>query len=135
MLKRGVWLSGVLLSAVLAFPADHYRVAGQAGELYFGHVSFIEAKSEGIGPTIQREGSVLTEPATLNTPVGPGDIIRTTYARRCEIQFDTGTIVRMDTGTELKVETILAGKLERRHGPVEPRAERRADLYHVQGIR
>ena len=111
MLKRGVWLSGVLLSAALAFPADHYRVAGQAGDLYFGHISFIEAKSDGIGPTIQREGSVLTEPAILNTPIGPGDIIRTTDVRRCEIQFDTGTIVRMDTGTELKVETILAGSL------------------------
>jgi hypothetical protein len=111
MLKKGAWLLGVLLSAVLTFPADHYRVAGESGEFYFGHISFVEAKAEGIGPTIQREGSVLSEPATLNTPVGPGDIIRTTYARRCEIQFDSGTIVRLDTDTELKVETILAESL------------------------
>ncbi len=87
-------------------------MAGRIGEFYFGHISFIEAKSDGNDPTIRRDGSFrFSEPATLNTPIGPGDIIRTTDARRCEIQFDTGTIVRLDTGTELKVETILAGSL------------------------
>lgn len=111
MRKNAAWLAGVLVSSVLAFPATHYRVAGGSGDFYFGHISFIEAKSEGIGPIIQREGAVPAEPATLNTPVGPGDVIRTSSARRCEIQFDSGTIVRLDTDTELKVETILAGSL------------------------
>jgi hypothetical protein len=45
--------------------------------------------------------------ADLNLPIAPGDTIRTTE-RRCEIQFDTGTVIRLDRNTELKVETILA---------------------------
>ncbi|MCJ7611069.1 MAG: FecR family protein, partial [Candidatus Aminicenantes bacterium] len=35
----------------------------------------------------------------------------TSSGRRCEIQFDTGTILRLDLDTELKVETILAQTL------------------------
>lgn len=119
MRKRGVWLAGVLLSAILAAPAaasDHYRMAGDRGDFYFGHISYTEAKSDGNDPTIRREGAAAPEPATLNTPVGPGDIIRTTEARRCEVQFDTGTIVRLDVDTELKVETILAGSLSADRG-------------------
>lgn len=114
MRKEGVWLAGVLLSATLAAPAassDHYRMAGGSGDFYFGHISYTEAKADGNDPMIRREGAVAPEPATLNTPVGPGDVIRTTDARRCEIQFDTGTILRLDVNTELKVETILAGSL------------------------
>ncbi len=111
MKKWGVWLVGGLLSAVLAFPSEHYRMAGRSGDFYFGHISFTEAKLEGAGPTVLRDGAVAPEPATLNTPVGPGDVIRTTDAHRCEIQFDTGTIVRLDVNSELAVETILAGSL------------------------
>lgn len=114
MSKNGGWLAGALLATVLAAPAsasDHYRMAGGGGDFYFGHISFTEAKSDGNDPTVLREGSVVPEPATLNTPIGPGDVIRTTDARRCEIQFDTGTIVRLDVSSELKVETILAGSL------------------------
>lgn len=114
MNKNGVRLAGAFLSAILAAPgtaSDHYRMAGSNGDFYFGHISYTEAKSDGSDPTIQREGAVAPEPATLNAPVGPGDVIRTTEAHRCEIQFDTGTIVRLDVKTELKVETILAGSL------------------------
>lgn len=114
MSKNGGWLAGVLLATVLAVPAaatDHIRMMGGGGDFYFGHISFTEAKSDGNDPTILREGSSVPEPATLNTPVGPGDIIRTTDAKRCEIQFDTGTIIRLDVNSELKVETILAGSL------------------------
>ncbi len=113
MSKKGLWLGGILFSAVLAFPSDHYRMAGGSGDFYFGHISYIEAKAEGNDPTILREDSVTPEPATLNTPVGPGDVIRTSDARRCEIQFDSGTIVRLDVNTELKVETILAESLSK----------------------
>ncbi len=114
MSRNREWSAAVLLCLVLAAPAaadDHYRIAGGGGDFYFGHISFIEAKSDGNDPTILREGAVAPEPATLNTPIGPGDIIRTTDARRCEIQFDTGTIVRLDVNSELKIETILAGSL------------------------
>ncbi|HEX2695344.1 MAG TPA: FecR family protein, partial [Acidobacteriota bacterium] len=100
-----------MLSAILAAASDNYRMAGGSGDFYFGHISYTEAKSDGNDPTIRREGAVVPEPATLNTPVGPGDVIRTTDARRCEVQFDSGTIVRLDVNTELKIETILAGSL------------------------
>ena len=52
--------------------------------------------------------------AVLNFPLGPGDTIRTSDARRLEIQFDNATIVRLDFATELKIETILARSLSRR---------------------
>jgi hypothetical protein len=46
-------------------------------------------------------------------PIGPGDTVRTTAERRVEIQFDTGTIVRLDFATEFRVETILARSLSK----------------------
>jgi hypothetical protein len=49
--------------------------------------------------------------AVLNLPIGPGDTIRTSADRRCEIQFDSGTIIRLDVATELRIETILAQSL------------------------
>ncbi len=65
---------------------------------------------------ILREGMTAPEPAVLNAPLGPGDIIRTTDIRRCEVQFDTGTIIRLDISTELKIETIFARSLSRMNG-------------------
>jgi hypothetical protein len=66
--------------------------------------------NDGQDPVVLREGSAKPELAILNTPIGPGDTIRT-EARRVEIQLDNGTILRLDANSELKVETILAQSL------------------------
>jgi hypothetical protein len=109
---RRVILGAIFLAAATALvAADHYKVLNGPKDFYFGHISLVEDGTEGAGPTVLREGSAVPEPGVLNLPIGPGDTIRTSGGRRCEIQFDTGTIVRLDTATELRVETILARSL------------------------
>jgi hypothetical protein len=98
----------------LAFGEKPYKVVFSPGDLYFGHISYVEIKNDGQDPMIFREGQPVPEPAVLNAPIGPGDVIRTSGIRRCEIQFDTATIIRLDTDTELKIETILAQTLSTR---------------------
>jgi hypothetical protein len=79
-------------------------------DIYFGHVIYPEAKHDGKDAVVLREGMGSPEVADVNLPLGPGDTIRTNE-RRCEIQFDTGTVIRLDRNTELKIETILAQSL------------------------
>ncbi len=100
-----------LVAAAGLGAAEHYKVFNGPKDFYFGHISFVEEAPEGSGPTVRREGSAEPEPGVLNLPIGPGDTIRTSGDRRCEIQFDTGTIVRLDFATEVRVETILARSL------------------------
>ncbi len=89
----------------------NYKLANGPKDFYFGHISYVDIKNDGQDPVVYREGQTLPEVALLNLPLGPGDIIQTSDARRCEIQFDNGTIVRLDFATELKIETILAKSL------------------------
>ena len=79
-------------------------------DTYFGHVIYPEAKFDGKDAVVLREGQSSPEVADLNLPLAPGDKIITSE-RRCEIQFDTGTIIRLDRNSELKIETILAQSL------------------------
>jgi len=96
----------------IVFSKSHYKYApSPKTDIYFGHISYAEIKHDGKDPVIIREGDELAKVAVLNFPLLPGDIIRTTDSRRCEIQFDTGTIIRLDLDTELKIETILAKSL------------------------
>ncbi|MBE0714005.1 MAG: FecR domain-containing protein [Candidatus Aminicenantes bacterium] len=109
---RKVILGMVFLAASSGlWAADHYKVLNGPKNFYFGHISYIEATPEGTDPIVLREGQSVPEQAVLNLPVGPGDTVRTSADRRCEVQFDTGTIVRLDFSTELRVETILARSL------------------------
>ncbi len=109
---RTAVLGAILLAAAaVAAAADNYKVVNVAKDLYFGHISYIEATPEGTDPVVLREGSAGPEQGVLNLPIGPGDTVRTSGDRRCEIQFDTGTVVRLDFATEVRVETILAGSL------------------------
>jgi hypothetical protein len=115
MKQKGIWLL-VLGAIVLVFPSvllsdSHYQVVNGPKDFYYGHVSYAEIQNDGKDPVVVREGDVSPEIAVVNFPLAPGDIIRTTGARRCEIQFDTGTIIRLDLDTELKIETILAQSL------------------------
>lgn len=113
-MKKRVAIAGVILGLLAAgelSAARHYRFADGTKNFYLGHISFVELQGDGEDPVVLRAGSDKAEPAALNLPIGPGDTIRTSSSRRCEIQFDSGTIIRLDVGTELRVETILAKSL------------------------
>jgi len=102
----------ILFLPCFAFSKSHYQyVHSPETDIYFGHISYTEVKRDGNDPVVLRAGVRQPEVAVLNFPLAPGDIIRTTERRRCEIQLDTGTIIRLDVATELKIETILAQSL------------------------
>lgn len=115
MKQKGSWVPVFLLvflaSSAGLWAAKNYKVLNGPDRFYFGHISYTEAKSDGKDPVVLREGQVAAEAAVLNLPLGPGDTIRTTADRRCEIQFDTGTVIRLDFDTEVKIETVLAQSL------------------------
>ncbi len=102
---------GVLLICPFLFSSDNYKLTSGPAEFYYGHVSLVDIKNDGKDPLVLREGAAAPELAVLNFPLGPGDTIQTSDVRRCEIQFDNATIVRLDVNTELKIETILAQSL------------------------
>jgi hypothetical protein len=108
---KAVFGAILLAAAGGLIAADTYKVANGPKDFYFGHISYIEPTPGGTDPVVLREGGAEPEPGILNLPVGPGDTIRTSGDRRCEIQFDTGTIIRLDVATEVRVETILARSL------------------------
>ena len=89
----------------------NYQVINGPRQFYFGHISYAEIKNDGKDPEVLREGKIAPELAVVNLPLGPGDTIRTSDIRRCELQFDNGTIIRLDYDSELKIETILAQSL------------------------
>lgn len=106
---------GVLLFSQFAQSDSPYRYTlTPEMDFYFAHISYTEVRKDGNDPLVFREGSLTPELAVLNLPLGPGDTIQTTDKRQCEIQFDTGTLVRMDTNTALKIETVLAESLSSR---------------------
>jgi hypothetical protein len=109
----GILVWGLGLSCLGAAEAP-YRVLKGPGEFYYGHISLTDVRNDGADPLVFRDGSDKGEPAALNMPIGPGDLIRTTGERRIEIQFDNATIVRLDADSELKIETLLAQSLSSR---------------------
>jgi len=110
-MKKGISLIIVsLLFSLGAWADSQYKYIYWDTEIYFGYVIYPEAKHDGKDAIVLREGQARPEVADLNLPIAPGDTIITTE-RRCEIQFDTGTIIRLDRETELKIETILAQSL------------------------
>jgi len=110
MKRKGFFLMAWLgLSITLS--ASSYKLVNGQKDFYYGHISYADIKSDGQDPVVFREGRLTPEVAVLNLPLGPGDVILTSAERRTEIQFDNGTIVRLDVGTRLKIETILAQSL------------------------
>jgi len=102
---------GILGLCPFLISSDNYKVVNGPPDFYYGHISLVDIKNDGKDPLIFREGVEKPEIAAMNLPLGPGDTIRTSDERRCEIQFDNATILRLDTNTELKIETILAQSL------------------------
>jgi hypothetical protein len=106
---------GFLLIGLFPVPGraeDQYTYAPDPKtKVYFGHISFSEIQDDAFDPVVYRIGDPAPEKAVLNLPLGPGDIVQTSSQRRCEIQFDTGTIIRLDFDTRVQIETILADSL------------------------
>lgn len=118
MKQKEFWLfvAGLflLLSPTLLSASDHYDIVNGPKQFYFGYISLSEVQYDGKDPVVFKENEETPEVAVINLPLVPGDTIRTSDDRRCEIQFDTGTIIRLDYNTELKIETILAQSLSSR---------------------
>ena len=111
-MKKGITIIALCLLVFVGLRGDNnYKyINAWDTNIYFGHVIYPEAKHDGKDAVVLREGMRSPEVADLNLPLAPGDTIRTSE-RRCEIQFDTGTIIRIDRNSELKIETILAQSL------------------------
>jgi len=116
-MKKGVLISLFVFMFIIFCPSfihsdSHYKyVNSPKTDIYFGHVSYVEVQNDGKDPVVLSAENPSPEIAVLNFPLVPGDTIKTTGSRRCEIQFDTGTIIRLDLDTELKIETVLAHSL------------------------
>jgi hypothetical protein len=74
-----------------------------AGSIY-GHVSFVDNGAA----ILHEDGS--QDDAVVNMPIIPGDTVLTSGGR-CELQFDNGTVVRLDKGSRLRIATVLAPSL------------------------
>lgn len=114
MRRIKLWLAAGVLAFCLWQPGisatRHYTLVNGERDFYFGFISYIPAEPGVRAPEIIRNGLVQAETGRLNFPLGPGDLI-ITYDKPCEIQFDSGTIVRLGTDTRLKIETIMAQSL------------------------
>jgi len=88
----------------------HYSLVNGEENFYFGFISYIPKDIGSKPPEIIRPGLAAPEKGTINFPLGPGDEV-VIYDMPCEIQFDSGTIVRLDVNTRLKIETIMAQTL------------------------
>ena len=105
----------LLLPQSLRSQSDYEYIHSPGTDIYFGYITYPEAKHDGNDPVVIREGEESPQVAELNFPLLPGDTIRTSGSRRCEIQLDTGTIIRLDLNTELKIETVMAKSLSSRN--------------------
>ncbi len=99
------------LPQLLQSQSDYEYIHSPKTAIYFGYITYTEVEYDGNDPVVIREGEEAPRVAVLNFPLLPGDTIRTTGSRRCEVQLDTGTIIRLDFNTELVIETIMAKSL------------------------
>lgn len=75
------------------------------GEDNYAHISYVDGSV-----SVERtDGRV--ESGSVNLSLVPGDLLRTDENGRCEIQFENGTILRLNHGTRLLFRTVLAPSL------------------------
>ncbi len=72
----------------------------------FGYISLVEDSA-----FVLQEGKSEAQKAMVNFPLMPGDIVYTTGKGRCELQFDNGTVMRIDKNSKVKIKTIRAESL------------------------
>ena len=82
---------------------DSYRDGYQAGD--YGRVRYLERGATILRGTWQT-GVDAEDTATANTPVFPGDTVRTDGTQRAEVQLAGGTLVRLDRGTDLTFQAL-----------------------------
>ena len=109
--KGGILCFCLVLILAAAASASHYKLINGEKDFYYGHISYADIKNDGQDPVVFREGRLTPEVAVLNLPLGPGDVLQTSAERRAEIQFDNGTVVRLDLDSRLKIETVMAQSL------------------------
>ncbi len=93
----------VFFIALLSLP-----VLAEENESNFGHVSFVDDQA-----VIIRSNQA-EDTAVVNLPLVPGDTVVTGDNGRCELQFDNGTIVRLDKNSRLRITTVQAPTLTSR---------------------
>jgi hypothetical protein len=105
-MKRTLWFTVIAFVLGVILPAAVDEPLRVNGVLIYGHVSLTDT-----GVLIQRAGEGQAEQALLNMPLTPGDTVMTPENGRCELQFDNGTIVRLDRGGELTLANVLTPSL------------------------
>jgi len=89
------------LLAGLTFLAGTRLVEGSN----YGHISFVDHGAI----VVRADGS--ESQAVVNLPIVPGDTVITPAGGRCEMQFDNGTVVRLDKASRLRLVTVRAPSL------------------------
>jgi len=102
-------IAGLLVAAPGFAGSNYGYVHAPGSDAYFGHISYCDLKGDALDPLVL--AGEQAEPAAVNFPLAPGSRILTTAGRRCEAQFDTGTVMRLDGATGVRIETILAKAL------------------------
>jgi len=105
MKKQRDTLISLFLTAFLVLFISGGLLSADAGESIYGHISYVDKDA-----TVIRQDKT-EHKAEVNLPVAPGDQIVTGENGRCELQFDNGTIIRLDKDSRLKVTTVLAPSL------------------------
>lgn len=103
-MKKQLAVLMMLLFCFVFAVGEIYSSDDDNGSIY-GHISYVEGN-----PKVIRADQT-QEAAVVNLPVAPGDVLLTDDASRCELQFDNGTIMRLDKKSQLKVTTVLAKSL------------------------
>jgi hypothetical protein len=92
--------------AIILVMLGIFSAAGFAETVICGHVTLVDP-----GVEIRSVRLVSPVPAVVNFPLVAGDIIVTPADGRCEIQFDNGTIMRLDRDSELSIEQVSTPSL------------------------
>ncbi len=100
-MKRSLLLALVVLLGMV-IPG----FANVESQQVFGYVSLVEDSA-----FVLQEGKTEAQKAIVNFPLMPGDVLYTTGKGRCELQFDNGTIMRIDKNSKVKIQTIRAESL------------------------
>jgi uncharacterized membrane protein YgcG len=108
MKKQRDTLISLFLTAFLVMFISGSLLSADAGESIYGHISYVDKDA-----TVIRQDKT-EHKAVVNLPVAPGDQVVTGEKGRCELQFDNGTIIRLDNDSRLKVTTVLAPSLTSR---------------------
>ena len=95
----------IFFVVVLLLSISGYLQAGDPGDA-FCYVSLVE----GDAFVLQSDADESIR-ARVNLPITPGDTLITGNEGRCELQFDNGTVMRLDTDSRLKVHVLQAESL------------------------